>query len=140
MRNLPIRSLAIAAGVVCATATGVTVASAAATPSATATPSSSATGAAHRHLRRVMGEVESYSATGGVGAGQLTLKEPGTTTTVTINLASQTKVWLYNGPGHPRTSEAASSIPLGDIVIVAGRTVSGNHIAVRILDTGFKAS
>jgi hypothetical protein len=141
MGTLINRSVAIAAGMICATAGGLTVVSAAGTPSPSPSSSTSA-GSAHRPLRapRLAGEVVSDSATGGsLGVGQLVLTEPDGTR-VTVNLASRTKAWKYQGFGVKPTSESPSTIPAGEIVVAAARKYQGNPVAVRILDLGFQAA
>ncbi|MGH7643632.1 MAG: hypothetical protein ACRENX_11620 [Candidatus Dormibacteria bacterium] len=135
------RSIAVAAGVACATAAGLTVASAAGAPSPSSTASPSA-GSALRPLRapRVAGEVVSDTATGGsLGVGQLVLREPDGTQ-VTLNLASRTKAWKYQGFGVKPTSETPSALPSGEVVVAAGRNLHGSHVVVRILDLGFQAA
>lgn len=141
MGILVTRGLAVAAGLIFATAGGATVVSAAATPSSPASPNAGA-GPAHRPSRApsVAGEVASDSSSGGTfGAGQLVLKEPDGTQ-VTIDLASQTKAWKYQGHGVKPTSESPSGIPTGEIVVARGRTLFSDHVAVRIMDLGFKAA
>jgi hypothetical protein len=140
MRKVINRSLAVAAGAICAAVAGVTVASAAtSTPSPSASPTA---GTAHRLLRapRVAGEVVSDSSSGGsLSAGQLVIKEPDGTQ-VTLSLASKTKAWKYQGFGIKPVSESPSGIASGEIVVVAGRNLLGTHVAVRILDLGFQAT
>lgn len=141
MASLMTRGLAVAAGLIFATAGGATVAAAAGTPTSgpTASPGSNAH---HRLFRlpRLVGEVVSDSSSGGSqSAGQLVLKEPDGTT-VTLGLATQTKAWKYHGFGVKPTSESPSAIPAGEVVVVAGRKVSGSPVAARILDLGFQAA
>ncbi|MGA7363166.1 MAG: hypothetical protein WBZ07_09535 [Candidatus Dormiibacterota bacterium] len=135
------RIVAIAAGALCATAGGLIVVSAAGTPAPNASASPSA-GAALRPLRapRLAGEVVSDSSSGGgLGAGQLVLTEPDGTQ-VTLNIASRTKAWKYQGFGVKPTSESPTAIPTGEIVVAAARKYKGNPVAVRILDLGFQAA
>jgi len=139
MRNITTRALAVTAGAICATLCGVTAASA-----ATATPTPSASPAAGRaHLLRaprLVGQVVSDSSSGGsLSAGQLVVKEPDGTQ-VALSLTSKTKAWRYQGFGAKPTSESPTSIDAGEIVVVAGGNLLGTHVAVRILDSGFKAA
>lgn len=139
MRNITTRALAVTAGAVCATLCGVTAASAA---TATPSPSPSLNAGRARHLLRaprLVGQVVSDSSSGGsLSAGQLVVKEPDGTQ-VTLSLASKTKAWKYQGSGAKPTAESPTSIAAGEIVVVAGRNLLGTHVAVRILDSGFKA-
>lgn len=141
MATLMTRGLAAAAGLIFATAAGATVATAASTPSptASATPGN---GALHRGFRlpHVAGVVVSDRSSGGsLNAGVLMLKEPGGTV-LTLNLSPKTKAWQYQGLGVKPGTETASAIPQGEIVVVIGRKISGNLVAGRILDLGFKAA
>ncbi|HEY6539046.1 MAG TPA: hypothetical protein VI138_08445 [Candidatus Dormibacteraeota bacterium] len=67
------------------------------------------------------------------------IKEPDGTE-VTVNLATRTKAWRYHGVGVRPTSESPSTLAVGEIVAVAGRSPGGAHVAVRILDLGFQAA
>ncbi|HUY09116.1 MAG TPA: hypothetical protein VMW80_06655 [Candidatus Dormibacteraeota bacterium] len=135
------RSVAIAAGAICATAGGLIGVSAAGTPTPDA-PASPSAGSALRPLRapRLAGAVVSDSSSGGaLGAGQLVLTEPDGTQ-VTLNIAGRTKALKYQGFGVKPTSESPIAIPIGEIVVVAARKYKGNPVAVRILDLGFQAA
>lgn len=132
MRTLLLGGLA-ATGICLAGATGAASVLA-------ATPSSTPTAAGHRHLGRVSGEVISDSSGGGaLGAGQIVVKEPDGTQ-LTITLASRTKAFRYQGLGAGLVSESPGAIPTGEIVIVRGRNLLGQHLAIRILDLGFQAA
>jgi type IV secretory pathway protease TraF len=141
MRILVTRGLALTAALLI-TAGGATVVSAAtSSPSTSPTPNASSTHA-HRlfRLAKVAGKVVSDTSSGATaGAGQLVIKEPDGTS-VTLNLASRTKAWKYQGHGVKPVSENPSMIATGEIVVVGVRSVAGSQIAVRILDLGFQAA
>lgn len=141
MDRLTKRSVAVAAGVLCAMAGGITVASAAGTPSPSASASPSAGTARHLHRpARLAGEVVSDRGTGGaLEAGQLVVQEPDGTR-LTLSLATRTRAWKYQGSGVKPISESPSSISDGEIVVVAARNWAGNQVAARILDLGFQAA
>lgn len=122
-------------------ASGVCLAAAVGASSAFAATSSATPAAAgHRHLARLAGEVVSDSASGGaLGAGQIVVKEPDGTQ-LTITLAARTKAFRYRGLGMGLVSESPGAIPTGEIVVVAGRNLLGQHLAIRILDLGFQAA
>ncbi|HVB13914.1 MAG TPA: hypothetical protein VNH38_04055 [Candidatus Dormibacteraeota bacterium] len=79
------------------------------------------------------------SSGGALGQGQLVVTEPDGTK-VTLSLASRTKAWKYQGLGVKLISESPASLSAGEIVAVAVRTRNGDHVAVRILDLGFRAA
>ena len=153
MHKLMSRGMAIAVGMAMGASGGVTMVSAAglstsATPSAAASASSSASpGATSAHpglrwLRRhsASGEVVSDSSTGGnLNQGQIVIKEPDGTE-ITLNLASRTRAWKYQGHGVKPVAESPSSLPAGEVVAVVGRQYHDQPVAVRILDLGFQAS
>lgn len=123
------------------------LAGATAVSAATSTPSPAPNGATktrhHGHFRvpRVAGEVVSDSASGGTqGKGALVLKEPDGTQ-ITLNLTAATRARRYQGAGVKPVSESATSLPAGEVVIVAGRGLRvQDHLARHILDLGFKAT
>ncbi len=142
MKRTLIRWLATGAVAAAAAGVGVTAVSAA-TASPSTTPKSSA--AHHRYglfrLPKVAGEVVSDSSTGGAaGKGVLVIKEPNGNE-VTLNLLPKSHAWKYQGFGVKPMAETASSLPAGEIVVVAGWGVHGkNHWARAILDLGFQAA
>lgn len=141
-----IRRLALVGSVAAVGAAGGMVAVSAATgsPSTPPGPSSAAHQRPHPGIFRmpkVAGKVVSDTSSGGLlHQGVLVIQEPDGTD-LTLNLTSHTKAWRYQGVRVKPVSLSPSSVPAGTVVVVAGRGVnSSRHVALRILDLGFKAS